>query len=69
MMKLYVNSYFILMKTFAIKFGKKKVYWGHLEYIYVAWVENVNFKNCKFRVLRDILEGLFIKKKLFRIKK
>ena len=33
----------------------------HVEYFYVAWVENVNFKNCNFRVLRSILEGFFIK--------
>ena len=39
----------------------KKLSRGHVEYIYVAWVENVNFKNCNFRVLRGILEGLFIK--------
>ena len=41
----------------------------HVEYIEVAWVENVNFKNCNFRVLRSILEGFFIKQKLFKIKK
>ena len=67
-MKLYVNSYFILMKTLAIQFGQK-LYRAHVEYIYVAWVENVNFKNCNFRVLRGILEGLLIKQKMFRIKK
>ena len=27
-----------------------------VEYIGVAWAENVNFKNCNFRVLRSILE-------------
>ena len=41
-----------------------------VEYVYVAWVENVNFKDCNFRVLRGIfgclklkstgLDGLFI---------
>ena len=69
MMKLYLNSYFILMKTLIIYFGQKKLSREHKEYFYVAWVENVNFKNCNFRVLRSILEGFFIKQKLFKIKK
>ena len=41
----------------------------HVEYIYIASVENVNFKICNFRVLRSILEQSFMKQKLFRIKK
>ena len=40
----------------------------HVEYVKVAWAENVNFKDCNFRVLRGILEGFFIKQKLFKIK-
>ena len=59
MMKLYINSYFILMKTLAIQFGQKMSR-GHVEYIYVALVEDINFK-ILIRVLRVILEGLFIK--------
>ena len=50
-------------------FWSKKLSREHKEYFYVAWVENVNFKNCNFRVLRSILEGFFIKQKLFKIKK
>ena len=42
---------------------------GHVEDINVAWVENCKNKNCNFRVLRGILEGFFIKQKLFKIKK
>ena len=29
----------------------------HVEYVYVAWMENVNFKDCNFRVLRGIFGG------------
>ena len=29
----------------------------HVEYVYVALVENVNFKDCNFRVLRGIFWG------------
>ena len=50
-------------------FWSKIISREHVEYIYIAWVENVNFKNCNFRVLRSILEGFFIKQKLFKIKK
>ena len=50
-------------------FWSKIISREHVEYIYVAWVENVNFKICNFRVLRSILEGFFIKQKLFKIKK
>ena len=47
----------------------KKISRGHVEDINVAWVENCKNKNCNFRVLRGILEGFFIKQKLFKIKK
>ena len=50
-------------------FWSKMISREHVEYIYVAWVENVNFKICNFRVLRSILEQSFMKQKLFRIKK
>ena len=50
-------------------FWSKIISREHVEYIYVAWVENVNFKICNFRVLRSILEQSFMKQKLFRIKK
>ena len=43
MMKLYVNSYFILMKTLTTWFGQKMSR-GHVVDIYIAWVENDNFK-------------------------
>ena len=39
MMKLYVNSYFVLMKTLAIE---KKMSRGHVKYIYVAWVIKIS---------------------------
>ena len=39
------------------------------EYIYIAWVENVNFKNCNFRVLRGIFLGSIKKQKLLKIEK
>ena len=42
-------------------FWSKIISREHGEYIYEAWVENVNFKICNFRVLRSILEGFFIK--------
>ena len=42
-------------------FWSKIISREHVEYIYVAWVENVNFKICNFRVLRSILEESFIK--------
>ena len=29
----------------------------HVEYVYVAWVKNINFKDCNFRVLRGIFGG------------
>ena len=41
----------------------------HVEYAYVAWVENVNFKDCNFRVLRGIFWGVSIKQKLPKIEK
>ena len=41
----------------------------HVEYVYVAWVENVNFKDCNFRVLRGIFWGVSIKQKLLKIEK
>ena len=50
-------------------FWSKKLLRGHVEDINVAWVENCKNKNCNFRVLRGILEGFFIKQKLFKIKK
>ena len=50
-------------------FWSKKLSRGHVEDINVAWVENCKNKNCNFRVLRGILEGFFIKQKLFKIKK
>ena len=39
----------------------KKLSRGHVEDINVAWVENHKNKDCIFRVLRGILEGLFMK--------
>ena len=36
----------------------------HVEYVYVAWVENVNFKDCNFRVLRGIFLGVSIKQNM-----
>ena len=30
----------------------------HVEYVYIAWVKNVNFKDCNFRVLRGIFWGV-----------
>ena len=39
----------------------RKLSRGHVIDIFVAWVENSNIKNCNFRVLRGILEGLFMK--------
>ena len=42
-------------------FWSKILFREHVEYVYVAWVENINFKNCNFWVLRGIFEGLFIK--------
>ena len=50
-------------------FWSKKLLRGHVEDINVAWMENCKNKNCNFRVLRGILEGFFIKQKLFKIKK
>ena len=41
----------------------------HVEYVYIAWVENVNFKDCNFRVLRGIFWGVSIKQKLLKIEK
>ena len=32
----------------------------YVEYVYVAWVENVNIKDCNFRVLRGIFWGVSI---------
>jgi len=63
MMKLYVNFPFIFVNSLAIDLVNK-LYEAD---IYVAWLENGNFKKGNFRVLRDILEGLFIK--LLKIKK
>ena len=59
-MKLDVNFYFTLMKTLNF-ISSKKLSRGHVVDIYIAWVENYKNKNCNFRVLRDILEGFFIK--------
>ena len=66
MMKLYVNSYFILTKTLIIHFGQKYCL-EHVEY--VAWVENVDFQDCNFRVLGGIFWGVFIEQKLLKIEK
>lgn len=41
----------------------------HVEYVKVAWAENVNFKDCNFRVLRGIFLGVSIKQKLLKIEK
>jgi len=41
----------------------------HVEYVKVAWAENVNFKDCNFRVLRGIFWGVSIKQKLLKIEK
>ena len=30
----------------------------HVEYVKVAWAENVNFKDCNFRVIRHFLGGI-----------
>ena len=40
-----------------------------MEYVKVAWAENVNFKDCNFRVLRGIFWGVSIKQKLLKIEK
>ena len=63
-MKLCVNSYFVLSQFDLAK----KLSRGHVVDIYVAWAEICKNKNCNFRVLRGILEGFIIKKKLFKIK-
>ena len=55
--------------------GSHDLFWSkilrreHVEYVYVAWVENVNFKDCNFRVLRGIFWGVSIKQKLLKIEK
>ena len=41
----------------------------HVEYVKVAWAENVNFPDCNFRVLRGIFWGISIKQKLLKIEK
>ena len=41
----------------------------HVEYIYIAWVENVNFKNCNFSLLRGIFWGVSIKQKWLKFEK
>ena len=41
----------------------------HVEYVKVAWSENVNFPDCNFRVLRGIFLGVSIKQKLLKIEK
>ena len=41
----------------------------HVKYVYVAWVENVDFQDCNFRVLRGIFWGVSIKQKLLKIEK
>ena len=41
----------------------------HVEYVKVAWLENVNFPDCNFRVLRGIFLGVSIKQKLLKIEK
>ena len=46
----------------------KKLSWGHVEYVNVAWVENVDFKNYNFRVLRGIFWGVFINKSCLKLK-
>ena len=56
-MKLYVNFYFILMKTLSIQFGQK-LSRGRVVDIHIALVENGNFK--EFRLLRGTSEGLFL---------
>ena len=41
----------------------------HVEYVKVAWAENVNFPDCNFRVLRGIFWGVSLKQKLLKIEK
>ena len=41
----------------------------HVEYVKVAWAENVDFHDCNFRVLRGIFLGVSIKQKLLKIEK
>jgi len=41
----------------------------HVEYVKVAWAENVDFHDCNFRVLRGIFWGVSIKQKLLKIEK
>ena len=57
-MKLDVNFYFTLMKTLNF-ISSKKLSRGQVVDIYIALLEKSNFKNCNFRLLKGILEGLF----------
>ena len=57
-MKLDVNFYLTLMKTLNF-ISSKKLSRGHVVDIYIALLEKSNFKNCNFRLLKGILEGLF----------
>ena len=57
-MKLDVNFYFTLMKTLNF-ISSKKLSRGHVVDIYIALLKKSNFKNCNFRLLKGILEGLF----------
>merc|ERR1719233_37086 len=41
----------------------------HVEYVKVAWAENVDFGGFNFRVLRGIFWGVSIKQKLLKIEK
>ena len=58
-MKLDVNFYFTLMKTLNF-ISSKKLSRGHVVDIYIALLEKSNFENCNFRLLKGILEGLFL---------
>ena len=69
MMKLYVNSYTILVVTPMLWSGQKNLIFAHFKASKVRRVQNRDFCTCQFRVLRGIFWGLFMNQKLFRIKK
>ena len=69
MMKLYVNSYTILVVTPMLWSGQKKLIFAHFKASKGRRVQNRDFCTCQFRVLRGIFWGLFMNQKLFRIKK
>ena len=69
MMKLYVNSYTILVVNPMLWSGQKNLIFAHFKASKGRRVQNRDFCTCQFRVLRGIFWGLFMNQKLFRIKK